>query len=337
MGTIISKKVNCGKPNCSTCANKEYHGPYFYYVEYDSRIRKHKWKYIGESVSNIQSYFFQRQYKVNSVNSINTDNSQIASVILYQLTPLFNKFPKNKAFKVAKYPSQVKKALNQLAKDLEKTNLSPRLQKKILAPKLQAWEIYFVSSYEKASQIIIEIDSDRLIFISESFDSPSALKGGPLFLTSDEALNPLILAEEQIHSQLKIWNAGFEEGAIQLIIIDSLRLANIKRYKNVESYYIEEKESVKFLIDLVFGEYGRHRLRQALEEENGWPSLDDEFKTAFQAMGLENEYDQYSKILQALININVIDDKEEWQAQRNNLLKDLREIQSVLAQFYRPE
>lgn len=47
-GTVISKYVRCGRPNCACCAAGFYHGPNLYYRYYEDGELKDK--YLGKKI-----------------------------------------------------------------------------------------------------------------------------------------------------------------------------------------------------------------------------------------------------------------------------------------------
>lgn len=47
-GTVISKYVRCGRPNCGCCAAGFYHGPNLYYRHYEDGELKDK--YLGKKI-----------------------------------------------------------------------------------------------------------------------------------------------------------------------------------------------------------------------------------------------------------------------------------------------
>lgn len=47
-GTVISKYVRCGRPNCGCCAAGYYHGPNLYYRHYEDGELKDK--YLGKKI-----------------------------------------------------------------------------------------------------------------------------------------------------------------------------------------------------------------------------------------------------------------------------------------------
>lgn len=64
-GTVISKYVRCGRPNCAMCSAGFYHGPNLYYRYYEDGELKDK--YLGKKIKDEYIYKTEVNKKYNAV------------------------------------------------------------------------------------------------------------------------------------------------------------------------------------------------------------------------------------------------------------------------------